>query len=56
MKILLLHVEDRLTAKSWNQENLLEGTSVARQIIGFGHHNSAQTLGDAYGGQDKLPL
>ena len=56
LKILSLNVEDRLTAKSLNQENLLEGTSVACQIIGFEHHNSAQTLVDAYGGQGTLPL
>ena len=49
-------MEDRLTAKSWNRENLLEGTSVACQIIGFGDQNSAQTLGDACGGQDTFPL
>ena len=48
-EIIFVQVEDRLTAKSWNRENLLEGTSVACQIIGFGHHNSAQTQGDACG-------
>ena len=35
----ILH-RDRLAVKSGNQENLLEGTSVACQIIGFGDQNS----------------
>ena len=51
----ILH-RDRLAVKSGNQENLLEGTSVACQIIGFGDQNSDTRQRIWCRVQDKLPL
>ena len=51
----ILH-RDRLAVKSGNQENLLEGTSVACQIIGFGDQNSDTRQRIWCRVQDALPL